>query len=163
RARERLPRASRGGARRRLVALPARRDGGRLAAGGEHEVLGRRVKVLFVVTRFPAPPRRGDQLRAWHHLRLLAARHRITCWAVVLEAPGLDACAAVERLGVHVEVVALGRAGTVPALARALVGDGRPLQALLFARPAALARVARLAADADVVHAQLVRAAACLP
>src|SRR5439155_1675000 len=48
-------------------------------------------------------------------------------------------------------------------LARALVGDPRPLQVLLYARRRARARVAALAARADLVHAQLVRAATYLP
>src|SRR5262249_41008252 len=51
------------------------------------------------------------------------------------------------------------------AVARALVGDRRPLQVLLYARRRAHAAVARLLARErfDVVHAQLVRTATYLP
>src|SRR5439155_24543256 len=49
------------------------------------------------------------------------------------------------------------------ALGRALLGDPRPLQVLLYARRRARARVAALAAGADLVHAQRVRAAGYLP
>ena len=121
------------------------------------------MKVLFLVTRFPVPPWRGDQLRAYHHLRLLAPRHEITCAALVLRPPPAEAARALAALGVRVEVVRLGLAGAVPALGRALLGDPRPLQVLLYARRRARARVAALAAGADLVHAQLVRAASYLP
>jgi hypothetical protein len=121
------------------------------------------MKVLFLVTRFPVPPWRGDQLRAYHHLRLLAPRHEITCAALVVRPPPAEAGRALAALGVRVEVVRLGLAGAVPSLARALVGDRRPLQVLLYARRRARARVAALAARADLMHAQLVRAATYLP
>ena len=90
------------------------------------------MKVLFLVTRFPVPPWRGDQLRAYHHLRLLAPRHEITCAALVTRPPPAEAVRALAALGVRVEVVRLGLAGAVPSLARALVGDPRPLQVLLY-------------------------------
>src|SRR5207247_453634 len=64
---------------------------------------------------------------------------------------------------VRVGGVRPGLAGAVPALGRALLGDPRPLQVLLYARRRARARVAALAAGADLVHAQLVRAASYLP
>jgi sugar transferase (PEP-CTERM/EpsH1 system associated) len=123
------------------------------------------VNVLFLVTRFPVPPWRGDQLRAYHHLRQLARRHTITCCALVLRPPPVALVAEVAALGVRTVVVPLGLAGVVPALARVLAGDPRPLQVLLYARRRARARVAALAAAGgfDVVHAQLVRAAPYLP
>src|SRR5439155_588392 len=77
--------------------------------------------------------------------------------------PPPEAVRALAALGGRVEVVRLGLAGAVPSLARALVGDPRPLQVLLYARRRARARVAALAARADLVHAQLVRAATYLP
>jgi sugar transferase (PEP-CTERM/EpsH1 system associated) len=117
--------------------------------------------VLFLVTRFPVPPWRGDQLRAYHHLRLLAGRHTLTCAALVLRPPPPAARAEIEAMGIRVEVVPLGVAGALPALARVLLGDRRPLQVLLHARHRARARLRRLVAAGafDVVHAQLVRAA----
>jgi sugar transferase (PEP-CTERM/EpsH1 system associated) len=123
------------------------------------------MKVLFLVTRLPVPPWRGDQVRAYHQLRLLARRHAITCCALVLRPPPAHLRAEVEALGVRLEVVPLGIAGAGPSLARALLGDQRPLQVLLYARRGARRRVQRLIASGgfDVVHAQLVRAAAYLP
>jgi len=126
---------------------------------------GGRLKVLFLVTRFPAPPWRGDQVRAYHHLRLLAPRHAITCCALVLRPPPLRARAEIAAMGVRVEVMPLGLLGAVPSLVRALGRDRRPLQLLLFARSRARARVERLLAAGgfDLVHAQLIRSAAYLP
>jgi sugar transferase (PEP-CTERM/EpsH1 system associated) len=123
--------------------------------------VGADVKVLFLVTRFPLPPWRGDQLRAYHHLRVLAGRHTLTCVALVLRAPPPAARAAIEAMGIRLEVVPLGMAGAVPALARVLVGDRQPLQVLLHARHRARARVREVlaAGQFDLVHAQLVRAA----
>lgn len=37
----------------------------------------REMKVLFITARFPYPPRYGDQVRGFHHLRLLSRRHQI--------------------------------------------------------------------------------------
>jgi sugar transferase (PEP-CTERM/EpsH1 system associated) len=121
------------------------------------------VRVLFVTTRCPVPPWRGDQMRAFHHLRLLAPRHAITCCILACRRPPAEALAAVAALGVRVEVVPLGWLGAVPALARVLVGDPRPLQVLLFVRRRARARLAALLAERfDVVHAQLLRGLADL-
>lgn len=123
------------------------------------------MKVLFVVTRFPLPPWRGDQVRAFHHLRLLAARHDITCCTLVLRPPPAAARAELEALGLRLEVVPLGLGGAVGSLARLPLGDRRPLQVLLYARRRARRRVAELIAGGgfDVLHAQLVRAAPYLP
>jgi sugar transferase (PEP-CTERM/EpsH1 system associated) len=123
------------------------------------------VKVLFLVTRFPTPPWRGDQVRAYHHLRLLAARHEIVCGALLPAPPAAPHRAALEALGVRVEVFPLGWLGAVPALGRALVGDRRPLQTLLYLRRHVQARLAAFMARErfDVVHAQLVRTLGYLP
>jgi sugar transferase (PEP-CTERM/EpsH1 system associated) len=121
------------------------------------------VKVLFVTTRCPLPPWRGDQVRAYHHLRVLAPRHAITCCILSWRRPLPEAEAAMAALGVRVIVVPLGWMGALPALAGVLAGDPRPLQVLLFARRRARARLATLLAEPfDVVHAQLLRGLADL-
>jgi sugar transferase (PEP-CTERM/EpsH1 system associated) len=123
-----------------------------------------RLKVLTLLTRLPIPPWRGDQLRAYHHLRLLAPHHDVTVCALVLGRVRPDHADAVRALGVRLEVVPLGLAGGAAALGRGLV-DATPLQVHLYRRPHALARVRRLLADErfDVVHAQLVRTGAYWP
>ena len=136
-----------------------------MAAGRVDEALGYHVKVLCLVTRLPVPPWRGDQVRAYHHLRRLAPRHDITCCALLAREPPASLREEVASLGVRLEVVTLGTVGAVPALAQAVVGDRRPLQVLLYERGPARRRVAALIAAGgfDVVHAQLVRTAPYLP
>ncbi len=113
------------------------------------------MRVLFLATRFPHPPRRGDQVRAFHHLRHLATRHQVTL-CVVGGSPTSDERAVVESLGVRVEAVADRPAVRAARLGRA-AWDRRPFQVLPVASAALRSRVARLAGDHDVVHAQLVR------
>jgi polysaccharide biosynthesis protein PslH len=122
------------------------------------------LKVLALVTRLPVPPWRGDQIRAYHHLRLLARRHDVTLCALPLGGVERAHVEAVRALGVRVEVVPLGIASAAPALARALI-DGAPLQTLLYRRRRAVARIRDLLARErfDVVHAQLVRTGAYWP
>lgn len=121
--------------------------------------------MLVLTTRLPVPPWRGDQVRAYHHLRFLARRHDITCCALLPRWPPAALLAAVEDLGVRLVVERLGWGGALWSLGRAAVGDRRPLQVLLYARRRARRRVAALIADGrfDVIHAQLVRTAAYLP
>ena len=123
------------------------------------------MRVLFLATRFPVPPWRGDQVRAYHHLRQLAPRHDITCCALVLRPPAAAERAEIEAMGVRVEVVPLGWLGGLPALARGVLGDRRPFQVLLYARRQARAWLDGFVAAGhfDVVHVQLARAAAYLP
>ncbi len=124
----------------------------------------RRLRVLFLCTRLPAPPRRGDQVRSFHLLRELAARHDITCVVAPLGRRRAEDLAASRELGVElvvqpVDVLDLARAGL-----RAACG-GDPVQSLIHAGRSARRVVRELlgTGNFDLVHAQLVRAAALLP
>lgn len=123
------------------------------------------MRALVLVARLPVPPWRGDQMRAYHHMRILARRHEITCCALTWRAPSAERRAEVEALGVRLVTVPLGVAGVLPALGRVLVGDPRPLQVLLYVRRRARRAVRALIAGGrfDVVHAQLVRTVPYLP
>lgn len=122
------------------------------------------MKVLFVTTRIPHPPWRGDQVRSWNLLRHLARRHDITVAAVTVGRSSRSALQAVAGLGVTVESIPLWRAGTPVALARGLVSS-MPFQVLLHDRRRARSRVASLIEQGgfDLVHGQLVRSAPYLP
>jgi sugar transferase (PEP-CTERM/EpsH1 system associated) len=134
-----------------------------MGAGAQHEGVGL-LKVLALLTRLPHPPWRGDQARAYHHLRLLAPRHDVTVCALVLGRVRAQDVDAVRALGVRVEVVPLGLASGAAGLVSAVV-DTMPLQVHLFRRPRAIAHVRALVARErfDVVHAQLVRTGAYWP
>lgn len=118
--------------------------------------------MLYVVTRSPFPPWRGDQLRSYHLLRHLARRHEITL-VVAGTHPSGSALSAVAALGVQVR--SLGsphwRAGV--RMARGVLGDRRPFQVLPYTGNAAVREVAELAAEHDLVHAHLLRAIPMVP
>jgi len=113
-----------------------------------------------VASRFPLPPRRGDQARAFHQLRLLGGRHRIT----LVCPPGPPEERA--RLRDFCEELVEAPLRPLSRLAGLLTAavTGRPLQAGLFADAATarlLGRACRRARP-DVVHVQLVRKAPLL-
>ena len=138
------------------------RHGGHLAAGRDDQALGPRVKVLFVTTRCPVPPWRGDQLRAYHHLRLLAPRHEITC-CILAVAPAAgrgDGRGGGARRRASRSCRSAGRRGCRRSWrARWPATPAAPGAAL---RPPSGARAARARSSRerfDVVHAQLLRGA----
>jgi len=115
------------------------------------------VRILFVTARHPFPPYRGDQVRAWHQLRLLSRRHQVTLFT--LEQPA----GAQAPDGVRVVPCAIGAASRAWSLARH-VFSGLPLQAALFDSAAARAALGRLTSEGfDVAHLQLVRLAPLAP
>jgi sugar transferase (PEP-CTERM/EpsH1 system associated) len=118
------------------------------------------MKLLFVASRFPYPPFNGDQVRAYHHLRVLSRRH-----AIVLLAPEPvgqpDECLeAITPFCAHVEVVPVSRWRSLARLARAPF-QGLPLQTLVFYEPEIGRRAHALARDwaVDLVHVQMIRMA----
>lgn len=111
------------------------------------------MRILAVVSRWPWPARRGDQLRAHQALAALAGRHEVTLLAP--SSPGLPppvALAATERYRP-------GPAGHRLAVALRSLARGEPLQQPLFASADLERRFDRLAPSADLVLLQLVRLA----
>jgi polysaccharide biosynthesis protein PslH len=133
-------------------AVQAIGEGSRAAAP-----LGRSLRILFVTSRFPYPPLKGDQLRAWHQIRRLGERHRIT---LVYLARG--PAAAHEVLAASCErivAVPFGPAAMAGGLLRGLL-SALPFQASLYQTPAMRAALRSLAAEEfDLVHVQLARMA----
>jgi glycosyltransferase involved in cell wall biosynthesis len=128
------------------------------------------LRILLVTTRYPWPPRRGDQVRAAQMAELLSPEHRVT-----LLTPAPPAGWPAPPGGLEVETyrpasaagLGGGRAGTSASAfsaLRALGGAARglPLQTGLFSSPDLGRRLRRLAPAADLVVLQLVRLAAHL-
>lgn len=118
------------------------------------------MRILFLTARFPWPLVRGDQVRAYHQLRLLARRHRLTlaCFHDTPVPP--DGLAAVSALCERIVTVPLGRTDMGLGLARGAVSP-LPFQVSLYRHPRmrrALLRVAEGQAF-DLAHAQLARMA----
>jgi sugar transferase (PEP-CTERM/EpsH1 system associated) len=119
------------------------------------------VRILFVVGRAPYPPLRGDQVRAWHQLRMLSRAHAVEVLALDREDPA--AARALSGLGVRVAWSPSPLAGRAIRVVRH-AASGLPLQAALFdldVHRRALGEA--LSRGADVVHVQLVRLAPLLP
>jgi sugar transferase (PEP-CTERM/EpsH1 system associated) len=122
-----------------------------------------RLRILFLTSRFPLPPLRGDQLRAYHQIRVLSRRHDVTLLAVSAREPSREARERMASLCRAVIIEPFTAARALRGLARVILGDPRPLQTLLYAAAGRRARALLAGGGFDLVHAQLVRAAAWVP
>jgi len=116
------------------------------------------MRVLFLASRHPARATRGDQLRAYQHIRLLSQRHQITL--VCVDDPALDAAARREMAGYCERVVTLPPRRWQMALRALAALPGRlPLQAAMQAAMPLAGTARRVMADTefDVAHVQLAR------
>jgi glycosyltransferase involved in cell wall biosynthesis len=116
------------------------------------------VRVLYVVTRSPHDPRKGDQRRSFHLIEHLARRHDIT---VAVLSPTLDEAdlTGIGRLGV--EVAHLPVRGWWRLAGFFL--DRRPFQVLPFAGSGVRKAMTSLADGKDLVHGHLIRSVPALP
>lgn len=116
------------------------------------------LSILFVTPRFPLPLYSGDRARAFHQLRLLSRRHRVTLVTHQDARANGVARARLEEFGVRLVTIPFTRAGAAMRLARGLWSD-LPLQAALYNSPHARDVVRSLAATErfDLVHVQLAR------
>jgi glycosyltransferase involved in cell wall biosynthesis len=112
------------------------------------------VKILLVTSRYPWPPRRGDQIRAVQALDILAAGHEVT---LLTPEPGGSPPPPAEA-PYRVEHYRPVRAAPLAGLARVLA-RGLPLQSALFYQPDLGRRLRELAPRADLGILQLVRLA----
>ncbi len=121
------------------------------------------MRILFIAAKPPEPPLRGYQLRAYHQLRLLSRRHRVTlvCFG---DGEGASANhAATAPLCEDAIVVPHRAAGMIAGLCRGLPA-GRPMQTAMHETRAMRRAVGRLLAEKrhDLVHVQLARMAWCV-
>lgn len=116
------------------------------------------MRVLFLTSRFPGALRRGDELRAFQHIRHLSSRHAITLLACDRSLPDAGQRRALAPYCENIVVVPR----TLPAmLFRALLALAGmvPLQAAMYDAPA-LRRTLRDLLERerfDLVHVQLAR------
>ncbi|HSS50876.1 MAG TPA: glycosyltransferase family 4 protein [Thermoanaerobaculia bacterium] len=114
------------------------------------------MKILYVTSRYPWPPRRGDQMRALQVLDFLAAEHEVT-----LLTPAADSGQPPPPAGVPYRVETYQPEGGLvflSGLARALL-RGLPLQTGLFYQPELGRRLRELKPRHDLAILQLVRLA----
>jgi glycosyltransferase involved in cell wall biosynthesis len=113
------------------------------------------MKILLVTSRYPWPPRRGDQMRAVQLLDALSGEHELTLLA---PEPAAGQASPPSDTPYRVELYRPRRAALLAGLARALARR-LPLQAALFYQPDLGRRLRELAPRHDLGVLQLVRLA----
>lgn len=81
------------------------------------------MKILAVLPRFPYPIDKGDKLRAYHHLRYLAARHELSVFALSDEPVREEHLALLRSFCVNVRVFQLSKSGILFRLLRNVFGS----------------------------------------
>jgi sugar transferase (PEP-CTERM/EpsH1 system associated) len=121
------------------------------------------MRILFVAACLPDRLVRGYEVRAFHQLRILGRRHRITLVAYTTGAPSAAALERMHGFCAEVHAVPLDLAGMAGGVARGL-WSGRPLQTSIYDTPQMRDTVAALLRERrhDVVHVQMARMAALL-
>jgi polysaccharide biosynthesis protein PslH len=114
------------------------------------------LRILLATSRYPWPPRRGDQIRAVQALDFLAGEHEVT---LLTPEPGRDQPAPPADAPYRIELYRPSRtAALLPGMARVLLRN-HPLQSVLFYQPDLGRRLRELAPRADLGILQLVRLA----
>ncbi len=118
------------------------------------------MNILFLTSRFPYPPHRGDKLKMYNLLKRLSRRHAITLLSFVSGARDLSYVGDIEQLGVRVETVRLPMWRSLLNSLLALTGSD-PLQVRYYASRTMRARLRTLLMEKeyDVVHVHLIRMA----
>lgn len=121
------------------------------------------MRILFITARFPFPLHRGDQLRAYHQLRLLSRAHRITLLSFGPRTLPEGALSAVAPFCEAVEIVPLRTSDMVRGALRAALSS-RPIQTAIYESDAMRRAVQGWLSrqEFDLVHVQLARMATYL-
>lgn len=118
------------------------------------------MRILFLTARFPYPPLKGDQVRAYHQIRLLSRNHQLTLVSFADRSVGPEAYAQITPYCTQIVTVPQRRASAALGLAGGALSS-LPFQALLYQSASmrkALADLLRLGAF-DLIHLQLTRMA----
>jgi glycosyltransferase involved in cell wall biosynthesis len=113
------------------------------------------MKLLLVTSRYPWPPRKGDQMRALQMLDILAAGHAVT---LLTPAPIAGQPAPPADVPYRIELYEAGGMARLRGMARA-VARRLPLQTGLFYQPDLSRKLRALAPEHDLCILQLVRLA----
>jgi sugar transferase (PEP-CTERM/EpsH1 system associated) len=121
------------------------------------------MRILFVAPRFPDPLLSGYQVRAFHQLRLLSRRHRISLVCFRSQRPDPQAYATVAGFCDEIHSVPLRPLDRLVGLVRGAV-RGLPLQAAVFDTSSLRRKIRELLSQQrhDLVHLQLLRIAPAL-
>ncbi len=116
------------------------------------------MKILFVTCRLPYPPLKGDQLRAFHQLRLLSRGHDVDLVCLAIDPPQVDQIAELKRFVRRLEVVPLHR-WSIVRNAVLSVPSRLPVQVGIFQSRDLNDTITRLMRENkyDIAHVQLAR------
>ena len=121
------------------------------------------MRILFLAVSPPNNLLRGYQVRAYHQLRLLSVRHRVTLVCFAPRSAAREEHRIVSGFCEDVLVVPLRTTQTIAGLARGIF-SGRPLQAAWYETAEMRRTIGRLLGERrhDLVHVQLARMAGLL-
>jgi polysaccharide biosynthesis protein PslH len=118
------------------------------------------LKILCITSRVPWPLEKGDKLRAYNQLRLLAEKHEVILVALNDAPLHPDAQSELKKFCREIHVIPLSKAAIAANLARAVFND-LPYQVAYFTSPAALKKTSEIiaAVKPDRIYCQLIRTA----
>jgi sugar transferase (PEP-CTERM/EpsH1 system associated) len=118
------------------------------------------MKILVITSRVPWPLEKGDKLRAYHQLRLLAGKHEVILCALNDTALHPDAEKELKKFCREVHAIRLGKAGIFFSMIRGLF-NGLPFQVAYFTSGSARRRIDSIIAShkPDRIYCQLIRTA----
>lgn len=116
------------------------------------------MKIFFLVSRIPWPLEKGDKLRAYHQLRLLARNHEVHLCCLSDETPHPEAVRKLQEITPHVEIVRLSRVKIFFRLMVAALSD-KPFQVQYFYQSNAARKIRKLIRNVkpDHIFCQLIR------
>lgn len=116
------------------------------------------MRILFLASRLPYPPDRGDRVRAFHLLAAMSEDHEVDLVSFAERAPSKDEKDSLHRYCRRVEVVVLPRSASVLRAATGLFTTG-PLQVHYYRdrKFRSLVRTMSIAGNYDLVFSHLFR------
>ncbi|MFM9986124.1 MAG: glycosyltransferase [Flavobacteriales bacterium] len=116
------------------------------------------MKIFFLVSRIPWPLEKGDKLRAYHQLRLLAKNNEVHLCCLSDEKTHPDALSHLQEITPHVTIIRLSQIKILFRLIIAALND-KPFQVHYFYQAAAARKMRKLiyAVKPDHIYCQLVR------
>jgi len=119
------------------------------------------MQILFITSRFPYPPLRGDQALPYHRLRLLSKKHRITLLSFYSNSSELAGLEHMRLFCDEIHTVKLPTWKSIANVGSYSLFSSLPLQVLYYQSSAFKARLKSVLAQNsfDIVHVYLLRLA----
>lgn len=115
------------------------------------------MNILVLTSRFPDPPDRGDRVRMFNFLRVLATKHRVRLLSFISDPEEANRAPALRDIGVQAETVYLSRNASLVEFAKAAPNRAVPFQVAYYESLRMHRAVREASADADVVLAHMIR------